>query len=194
MRSNEAGARRLQLYTERNVGQALSDIKKRHKAYEQMEKLESLEFKTQFKQRECVQLLNPLENAYKKAEKEHNTQGMQKAKEDIIAGLDTAAASSMGRILAEIEQVATNSKKLIEVGVSVEVFYNGFEKLCDDVVGKNNVTKEELNKILKPYLELNLVRIESLSKKFDYDKAVNKLKENLDCVNNTFGKEQSLEL
>lgn len=164
------------------------------KAAERAEKEASIEYKTEMEQRKCIQYLYQFEKAWKKelSAKVPNEDKIVAARFDVLKALDKSAADSIGRILAEIKQTYLNSKELLTVDVSVDVFYADFKNFCKKNFVNYYVTKEEMDKILTPYIDQNVTRIKNLGEMCGNDKAAQKLLENIEIVKKIAIKEKEL--
>lgn len=171
------------------------EVRERVKAARKEAKEASLEYQTGLEQRRCIQNLYHLEKEWKKASlaKAPDLEKIENARLEILRALDKAAADSMGRIMAEIKQVYLSSGKLIAADLDVDSFYADFKRFVKKNFENYSVTEEEMNKILKPYYEQNLSRIQQLGKSFYYDKPAQKLQENIDYIRKIAVKENTLE-
>lgn len=168
------------------------DAIERHKAYERMEKENKLENKIDFERRKCVQTLYSLEKELNKADKKGNQVDVGKIKEDFLKAIDKASADSVGRILAQIKQTCSKSKEILTVDVSVDDFYNKFEKVCVKELGEYTISQEEFDEILKPYIDVNFARIKNSSEMLEYKKAIKQLNKNVNIIQQSAVKQNKL--
>jgi len=165
-------------------------------AAEREAKEASIEYKQQLAQRQSVQQLYIPEKNYNILIKKgiQDLEILENAKSEIIKSLDNASKDSIGRILAEIKTKALNLSEFFEVKLTDKDFYENFEKYYQKNFGEYRITQEEFNKIIKPYIDINLHRIRTLGTKFAYYKAANKLESNIVYLEKVAVKEQNLSL
>lgn len=155
----------------------------------------SVEYKTSFEQRNCIQPLHKLEMNFEKAvkSKNPNAETIENAKSNLIKGLNTSSINTVGRIIAEIKQECLKSSELIKINLSDEDFYSNFKRVCEKNLENFSIEEENLNCILKPYLEMNVARIKKLSDDVGNNKALNKLNENIEIIKQTAVKQAETE-
>lgn len=174
----------------------IADIRERDKAARKQAKLESLDYRIALAQRKCVQQLYKPEKNYELLIKKGivHEQLLNNAEFEIIKAIDVAAIQSLGRILAEIKTKQLDLKEMIDIQISYKDFYKNFENFYEKNFSELNISKEEFNKIIKPYIDINLHRIRTLGTKFAYYKAANKLESNIVYLEKVAVKEQNLSL
>lgn len=174
----------------------LREIRERNKVVNRKAKEASVTYKNQLEQRKCVQSLYFLEKNYDfLIEKGINdVEIMEQEKMKICKELENAAVKSMGRILAEIKTQCLNLKEMIEVEISFKDFFENFEQFYQSNYSEYNLTKQEFDKIIKPYIDTNLKRIRSLGERFLFLKPANKLESNIVYLKNTLIKEANLQI
>ena len=184
---------------ERVEGEINSERVKRKKAAQRKAKEESIEYKIELAQRQCVQSLYSLEKEWEKETKAKvkDAKKIEEAREQILRGLDKAAADTMTRIMAEIKQVylgADNIKigEFQQVNLSIDDFYADFKKFLKREFVGYSVTEAEFEKIMVNYSVINIPRIKSLGKKFGYDKPAEQLQKNIGLVKKVAVKENEL--
>lgn len=174
MKMAQRTERNFKKFAKRSLEMMMSEYEREETAKEKLQRKESLSNKIYSEQRKCIQPLYPLEkNLAKKSGEE-----LENAKQELIAGLDKAAADTFGRIIAEIKQVSLNSLTLIKVDLSVEDFYNNFEDTCVELLENCQVSQEEFDQLVNKYTLVNFSRIRNLSIEMDYSRAIEQIKTN----------------
>ena len=178
---------RVRMFSDIHYSSAKKEINERHAAMEKLAREESIEYKMSLAQRQCVQPLHKLEKEWKNAKtaKVKDESKIEEARQNILMGLDKAATDSVARIMAEIKQKNLASqglckKELQQVELSVEEFYNGFDKFLAKF--DYFVTEEEFNKIVLIYMEQNLNRIQYLGSLVDYATPAIQLAKNIELL------------
>ena len=155
--------------------------------------MSSLENQTRLARAKCIQLLYKPESEYELLIKKGvvDVQVIEDAQRKIIENLDVAAIKTVGRLLAEIKTKALDIKEMINVKLTEKDFFNNFEQFYLNNFSEYNLSKEDFDKILKPFT-VNVDRISSLGRRVMYLKPAQNLQKNITFIENVVVKENNL--
>ena len=198
-RVNSRTAKHNRLIAEAADSAILREIREKRKAAEREAKMNSVEFKIEMAQRQCIQPLHKLEKEWENAQKAKvkDENKIAEAREQILRGLDKAATDTIARIMAEIKQKYLSTKGISKnemqtVNLTIDEFYADFEKACKREFENYVVSEEEFEKIFLIYKAQNFFRIQHLGERVGYCKAAEQLEKNLSYVKTIAIKEKDL--
>lgn len=196
---NSRTAKRNKLIAEAADAAVLKEIRERRKAAELEAKINSIEYKTEMAQRQCIQPLHRLEKNWENAKnaKVKDENKIVEAREQILRGLDKAATDTIARIMAEIKQKYLAEKNISKnemqtVNLTVDEFYADFERACKREFENYVISREEFEKRFLFYKAQNFLRIQHLCERVAYYKPAEQLEKNLNYIKSIAIKEKDL--
>lgn len=179
--------------------QAETDLRRKIKAINDEAKRNSLEYKISEARSKCIQPLYHLEKAWKQAIKGKNSEQIQETRFKLLRGMDQAATDYLGRIMAEIKQTYLGKKGLykdnmLQVNLSIDVFYTGFKKFCNNELNGYSISETEFQEILSWEFKRNLTNLKNYETTLGYDKTLKQFNKNLEYLKEKVVVEKELSL